>query len=307
MTRRKMIGFALLSAVYGVVFSTPALAQPAKDAAPINIGLVKAFFNDVDPTLISIAVEPFGKLMKDAVGLEGRLDFKDDAFEIARKLDKGDLQVGVFHGHEFAWIQKKHPALRPLMIAHNQFREVKAYVIVHKDNPATSVKDLRGKTFDIPVATKEHCRVFIDKACGDNNVANANAFFKSVAKSKTSIAAMDNVCFGKMDAVLIDTISLEFYKEIKGPSFKHYLRVLAESHSFPAPVIVYKDGALNEATLQKFRTGLAEAHKNPDGEDILRMWQIHRFEPLPTDYSKSLAVTLERYPAPTASKARASE
>lgn len=300
MIRRKMFGFALLSATLGFIVSIPAVfAQPAQVAAPIHIGLVNAFFNDVPPTLIDIAVEPFGIMMKQTTGFEGKLSHKDDAFEVARKLNDNHLQIGVFHGHEFAWMQQKYPKLTPLMVAVNQYRDVRAFVIVHKNNPARSIADLRGKAFDMPEGTKEHCRICLGKHCTDNATRDPKAFFKTIEKSKSSIAALDNVFRGKMEAVLVDTIALEFYKEIKGAAFFQYnLRVLQQSESFPAPVIVYKEGMLDNVTLKKFRDGLANAHKTPDGQDMMKMWQIDRFEDCPKNYPQQLATTLKAYPAP---------
>src|SRR5207249_2663645 len=97
----------LCLAMMAFAVSIPAVsAQPPKEAS-IQIGMVRAFFNDVPDVLVSIAVEPFGDLMKQATGLEGKLHYNDQVFEVARKLNANELQVGVFHGHEFAWVQKK--------------------------------------------------------------------------------------------------------------------------------------------------------------------------------------------------------
>jgi ABC-type phosphate/phosphonate transport system substrate-binding protein len=292
MTRRVFV--TLLAAALS---ATTAYAQPAKNAT-INIGLASAFFYDVPETLVTIAVEPFSALMKQTTGLDGILLYKDDAFEVARKLEKGELQVGVFHGHEFAWLQKNHPRLKPLMVAVNVHRDVSAYVIVNKNNPAKSIIDLRGKTLDMPEGTKEHCRVFLEKHCADNAQQNIKSYFKTVSKTKSAIQAIDNVAFGKVDAVLIDTITLEFYKNIKGPAFNNFCRVLGQPGTFPPPVIVYKEGGVDAPTLAKMHSGLNDAHKLDDAQDLFKMWQLDRFLPVPNDYSRSLTESLKAYPLP---------
>ena len=162
MTSRPLFGFSLALAF---ATSMPVAAQPVKENAPIQIGLVKQFFNDVDPVFIGIATQPFGDLMKDATGFQGELHYKYGAFEIAQKLDKGNLQIGVFHGHEYAWLQKVYPKLRPLMLAVNQHNDVRAFIVVNKNNPATNLGALRGKTIDVPMMTKEHCCLYLEKAC----------------------------------------------------------------------------------------------------------------------------------------------
>ena len=109
---------------------------------------------------------------------------------------------------------------------------------------------------------------------------------------------MDDICRGKCDAVVVDTIALEFYKEIKGPFFQQNLRMLQQSNSFPPPVIVVKEGVLDQATLTKFRDGLANANKLENAEEVMRMWQIEGFEAVPQNYGKMLTETLKAYPAP---------
>jgi len=306
MTIRPPFGFALLLLALGFVLPMPVAAQPVKDA-PIQIGLVKQFFNDVPAVQIEIVIEPFGGLMKDATGLDGKLSYADDAFEVARKLDRGDFQIGVFHGHEFAWLQKKYPKLQPLMVAVNQYNDVRAYVIVNKNNSATDLNGLRGKTIDMPLMTKEHCCVHLERTCSDNCQICAKSFFKNITRCKSPTKAIDDVMTGQLDAVVVDTITLEHYKKEKGPAFEKFLKVVNESVSFPPPVIVYKDGVLPAATIEKFRAGLANAHENANGKDMLTLWQIARFLPVPADFSKSLADSLHRYPAPTSTKVQAME
>jgi ABC-type phosphate/phosphonate transport system substrate-binding protein len=302
MTRRKLLGFVLASAALGFVLSLPAVAQPPANAEPIRIGMAKSFFNDVPGILVSIATGPFNKLMKDTTGLTGKLSTGDDAFEIADKLESKQLSLGVFHGHEFAWVQKKNPKLKPIMVVANRQHDVRAYVIVKKDSNAERIKDLRGKTIDIPLATKEHCRAFLTRNCSDNANTEFKAFFGAVKKSATQMDAMDEVCRGKLDAVLVDSIGLAFYKEEKKFCFENNLRVLEASIAFPQAVIAYREGAVDAETLKKFHDGLLDAHKNPEGSGMMKMWCIEAFETVPADYSARLAETLKAYPMPEATK-----
>jgi ABC-type phosphate/phosphonate transport system substrate-binding protein len=301
MQRITFFGLAGAMMAFGLAMLAPTTSAQAPASGPIKIGLVRAFFNDLDDTLIGIANGPFGDLMKQATGLEGELTYKDQAAEVARKLNDGELQVGVLHGHEFAWAQQKYPKLMPLMIAVNEHNDVRAFVIVAKNASYAKIADLRGKTLDMPIQTKEHCHIFLQKNCGDN-AGNWQAFFKGVPRSKSPIQALDDIGRGKCDAVIVDTITLEFYRSIKGPFFQNNLRILQQSDAFPPPVIVYKEGSLAEATLTKFRVGLANAHKLPDADEVMRMWQIKGFETIPQNYGKMLADSLKAYAAPEPAK-----
>ena len=299
MTPRKMLGGALLGAALGFAVSMPnASAQPAKAAEPLKLGMVKTFFHDLPDVVVKIVTEPFGELMKQTTGLDGSLSIGEDAFGTAAQLDSNQLQFGVFHGHEFAWVQKKYPTLNPLLVVANKQHDVRGFVIVHKDNPAERIADLRGKIIDMPAQTKEHCRVYLGKHCGDNAQNDPKAFFAKIARSDSFVDALDDVCKGKAQAAVVDTITLAFYKDIKGPCFAKNLRILQKSDAFPPAVIVYKQGALPAATLSQFRDGLLKAHKNPVGADMMKMWSIDGFELPPKTFSQMLADALKTYPSP---------
>jgi ABC-type phosphate/phosphonate transport system substrate-binding protein len=299
MTRRNLLGLAILGVALGLVPTVS--AQLAKDA-PIRVGMAKSFFNDVPKVMVDIATEPFPELLNKTTGLDGILSTDDDAFEVARKLDANQLQIGVFHGHELAWAQKKYPKLTPLMIVTNSVHEVRVFIVVHNGSPAKSMADLRGKNIDMPKGSKEHTRVFVARNAADNAQADPNAFFGKITHSANSNVALDGVCFKKTDAVAVDTIALEYYKDIKGPTFAKNLRILQESAPFPQPVLAYNPGAVPAATIDQFRKGLLTAHKLPMGRGMMDMWKIESFDDVPGTYTKSLAEVLKGYPLQEATK-----
>ena len=303
MTRRKLLGFALFCAALGlaIVSTMPAVfADPPKDG--IRIGMANTFFNDVPAIFVDIVTEPFGKLLKQTTGLDGKLLTDDDAFGLANKLEAKQMQFGVFHGHEFAWVQKKHPELTPILVVANRQHDVRAFVIVHRNSKFNSIADLRGKNIDIPLATKQHARVFLTKHCTNNAQPNLNEFFTEIKKSSTPMDALDDLCRGKSDAVLVDSIGLSKYKALKQFHFQNNLWVLKESEAFPSAVIAYRQGAVDAATVTKFRDGLLKAHENAVGRDMMQMWSIEAFELPPQNYSQSLAECLKAYPLPEATK-----
>ena len=304
MTRRKLLGFVSFCAAFGlaIALTMPAVpADPPKDG--IRIGMAKTFFNDVPAIFVGIVTEPFGKLLNQTTGLNGNLLTDDDAFDLAHKLEAKQMQFGVFHGHEFAWVQKKYPKLTPLLVVANRQHDVRAFVIVHKNSPAKTIADLRGKGLDIPLATKQHARIFLAKHTTDNAQNDPKSFFADIKKSSTPMDALDELCRGKSDAVLVDSIALAFYKDVKQYVFQNNLRVLQESEAFPPAVIAYREGAVDAATVGKFHDGLLKAHEDPTGRDMMKMWSIEAFETrCRNSYSQSLAECLKAYPMPEATK-----
>ena len=112
------------------------------------------------------------------------------------------------------------------------------------------------------------------------------------------MSALDEVARGKAQATIVDTGSLEFYKEVKAAVFAKNLRILQQSDVFPPAVIVIKKGAIDEATVKRFRDGLLKAHTNPAGRDLMKSWNMDAFELIPADYAASLEAVLKKYPSP---------
>jgi len=262
----------------------------------VQIGMAKTFTTDKAQSVVEIAADDFKKVLKTTTGLDGDLSTKFDAFDVAEKLDKKALDFGIFHAHELAWVQKKHPDLVPLVVAANKQHEERAYLIVHKNNPAKSMADLKGKKLDLPIGTNEPCRLFLGKLCQENGKLTPAQFFGSIEKTPTQIKALDGVAFEQTQAVVVNTTWLEFYKEIKGPTFTKHLRVLQVSENFPPAVIVYKKGAVSDALLKQFTTGLHKAHTTDAGRRMMKDWSIDAFEPIPGDYVSRLADLLKAYP-----------
>jgi ABC-type phosphate/phosphonate transport system substrate-binding protein len=279
----------------------PTPEAPAGGDSPrgdsLRFGMVRTFFNDVPPPLYRFVTDPFSTIMRETTGLCGELIVGGDAFAVARQLCEGKFQLAVFHGHEFAWVQQKHPELQPLMVAVNTQRSVRAYVLALKDGPVQSFADLKGKEFAVPRRTREHCRVYLARECKDDGHCAPKEFFGRVVCPANVETALDELCLEKVDAVLVDSIGLEFYKDLKPGCFDR-LRVVAESDIFPAPVIAYRQGGLDDATLAKLRDGLRSAHKTEMGRDMMKMWCITSFDPVPSDYAEALATSLKRYPCP---------
>src|SRR5438067_2352852 len=97
---------------------------------PLQIGMAKSFLTEQPKSFVDVAADDFMDVMKKTTGLEGQVATKHTAIEVADKLSKKQLDFGIFHGHEFAWVQKKHPDFQPLLIAASK-PAVSAYLIVH--------------------------------------------------------------------------------------------------------------------------------------------------------------------------------
>lgn len=277
-----------------ILCATPALAQ----SKTINIAMAKSFFIDKSKNVADIAAEDFKKVLKKATDLDGVLNTKLTAFEMGAKLDSKELQFGLFFAHELGWVMQKYPDVQPLLIAVNRGVSDSVHIIVHKKSPAKSLADLAGKKIDIPAGTIEPSRLYLERMCLKTAGKPAAMFFGKIEQSTAQAAAMDAVARGLVDATVLETSALEFYKEVKGPVYNNNLRVLQESGVFPSAAIAYKKGGVDEATLKRFRDGLAKVHTIPEGRNLMKEWRIDVLELATPEYAKSLADLIKIYPAP---------
>src|SRR5262245_40557104 len=68
----------------------------------VQIGIVKTVFRDTPPSLINVLSKPLKVLMEAQTGMTGELQLSGDAETLAKQLKENKVQLGVFHGVEFA-------------------------------------------------------------------------------------------------------------------------------------------------------------------------------------------------------------
>src|SRR5436853_504701 len=86
----------------------------------LHIGLAKSFLEEQPKSFQDIATDDFKNVLKKTTGLDGEPTANLGAFEIADKLSKKQLDLGILHAHELAWVQKDHPDLEPILVAVNK-------------------------------------------------------------------------------------------------------------------------------------------------------------------------------------------
>jgi ABC-type phosphate/phosphonate transport system substrate-binding protein len=273
-------------------FISPALCTAGSD--DLQIGMANSFFTGRPKVFVDIVRADFADVMKKTTGLAGHLDTTQGPDELGRQLKEGKLHFAILHGHEFASVRKKFPVLQPLLLIGNKLEE-RAYLIIHRNNNAHSAADLGGKKVALPVDARGHCRAFLEKLVADHGKDRGSSF-GSVTNSGSQIDALNELAGGKTDAVIVDSIGLAFYKEIRGPVFERNLKVLLESEAFPAPVIVYHPRTLDEKVITRFREGLLKVPTTELGRQLMKDWNIDSYDPIPKDYEKKLDETLKAYP-----------
>ena len=146
----------------GVLLYGISQVRSAEKQKAVRIGMMRTIFKDTPDSLLQILMKPFSSVMESQTGLSGDLVMSPSYDKLGKQLCDGEIQVGVFHGFEFAWAKLKYPDLEPLMLAVNNKAILKSYVVVADNSGIKSVDDLKGKSVSFARGNREHCRLFLE-------------------------------------------------------------------------------------------------------------------------------------------------
>jgi len=278
----------------GWVALQPAPAGEAAAPSAFRIGLVNSLFRDTPEPIMQIAMRPFKALLEAQTGVSGEVVAGGEPEALGQQLKDDKVQLGVFHGIEFAWAREKQPTLKPLLIAVNQHRDLHALLIVRKDAKAAGPDELKGQVVALPRLSREHCILFLERRCTPPGSTPEKTFSK-VTTPSTAEDALDDVVDNEVQAAVLDAVDFEAYQKNK-PGRAAKLRTLLKSETFPSAVIAYNPGVLPDSLLQRFREGMVDAKNNEKGQVLLKLCRITGFEDVPADYDELLTEIAKTYP-----------
>jgi ABC-type phosphate/phosphonate transport system substrate-binding protein len=242
------------------------------------------------------ALETLRAFIKDETQFTSEIIRQKDWVELADKMTRGQLQLGVFQGYEFSWAQERHTGLKPLAVAVNVYRYAVVYVVARKDNKATDFAGLQGQSLALPAIGLRSLRLLVERQCQALG-KQPEAFFSGITSPDNVEDPLDDVVDGVVQAAVVDRAGLEGYKRRKPGRFEQ-LKEVARSQPFPPAVVAYYDTVLDKATLQRFRDGLLSARRKERGQTLLTLFRLTSFDAVPGDFDRALAETRKAYPPP---------
>jgi ABC-type phosphate/phosphonate transport system substrate-binding protein len=295
MLERCACRIAVAAAGIGLCFAS--FSTRAADPKPmLQIGMIQTLFRGAESGAMMAQSEPFSVMLQAQTGLRGQVRVVPDEAEMARLVGNGQLQLGILHGIEYAWIKKQHPDLHPLVVAFNQSTKLRGYVLVREDSAAQGVADLADKSLAFPARSLNHCYLFLDKSIREAGLSPAG-FFAESPTVKNAEAALDAVVDGAAVAAVVDGVALDTYRQRK-PGRAKRLRTLKESGYFPTATVIYKPSTCDQTAAKSFRDGMTQAHQKPMGRQFLNLWRLSQFGDVPEEYGQLLADVLKEYPEP---------
>jgi len=287
----------LVSAILPVAVVTVSVPQavaadPPAGSQPLKIGMPENMFSGLPTGVVQAASKPFQAMFEKQAGIKGEIVVAKDYADIADQLRAGKMDVGVFHGIEYAWV-RHHPDLIPLIVT-VPGQKLQACLVVNVDSKIKGPEELKGACVAIPPSTKAHCQLYIERlkaTLPDSCCGAAKLDGNSVEE------ALDAVSKNTCQAALVDSAALASYQKNK-PGVAAQLKVLRESDVFPSAVIVYRKDAFDTKTATKVRDGLIKGNETPQGQLLTNLWRLKGFAEMTQEYKDSLDKCLKSYPAP---------
>ena len=293
----------LASLCGGALLLILGLSTRAEDAVKgnpkIRVGVAGSIFRDAPAPLVNALMKPFKSLLDSQTGINGQMVAAGDAEDLGKQLADDKVQLGVFHGFEFAWAHLKHPELKPLIITVNPSSCCRANVVILKDGAFKELADLKGKVLAIPINTREHCHLFIERRCLSAGQP-MQRFFEKVTTPADMEDALDGVVDGLFGAAVVDGAVLENYAKRK-PGRANKLKTLLQSEPFPPAVVACSPANLDEAIQKRFAEGMINAAESSKGQRLLTICRITGFETIPAGFEKELSRIAKAYPPPSVS------
>jgi ABC-type phosphate/phosphonate transport system substrate-binding protein len=275
------------------------LAGPSggeESARIVKIGLVDSLTEGIPPAFTQVAMRPFKALMETQIGMTGEVVNAGDAIALAGKLHDDKVQVGVFHGHEYAWAKQKYPSLKAIALCVNKTMQTKVHLLVRADSPAESYADLKNKAISVPLLGRAICRLYLERRCVKPGIG-PDKFYERVEKPLATADALEDLVEGDVAAAIVDAASWNDYTR-NFPARARRLRILADSEPFPCGVIACYPGKFSDAQMRKFSAGLLAAPTTTRGKDTLRTLRITAFELPPANHDVMLQAIVKAYPPP---------
>jgi ABC-type phosphate/phosphonate transport system substrate-binding protein len=301
MLRKSILILTVLTLAVGALITEPnrpAAARTGRTSA-VKIGLVDSLLRDRPEHLVQLGMKPFRSYLEKQTACHGEVVAGGSPLALGRKIKEGKLDLGVFHGIEFAWAHEKYPTLKPLVLILKRHKDVHALLVVRRDCNVKGCDDLQGKLVALPHGCREDCRLFLERRCAKADTPAAK-FYAKIITPADGMDALDAVFDNEVHAAVIEDVVWEDYRKLK-PARSGHLKALLESESFPCGVLAYQPRNLSAAQVKRIRNALVNAKSNSRGQQMLRILGLTGFQPAPPNFCEGLAEIAKAYPCPASS------
>jgi phosphonate transport system substrate-binding protein len=177
-----------------------------------------------------------------------------------------------------------------------------AYLIVPAASPATSLADLRGKSFALTDPKSNTGRLVPEHQVWSGFGVSPEAFFSEVRYTYSHDRSIDQVASGAVDGASVDSLIYD-YLAAKAPARARGTRILSRSQPFGIPPVVVHP-RIDPTLKAGLKAAFLALHEDPRGKAILDAIHVERFV-VPKDADYESVRELERWVAEKAAPAKA--
>jgi len=158
-----------------------------------------------------------------------------------------------------------------------------AYIIAHKDSPAKSLSDLKGKKFAFTDPKSNTGKMVPEYMIAKQYNATPENYFSEVLYSKSHDKSIEMVAKKLADGASIDSLIYD-YAAKKNPVYTQLTKIIEKSPPYGIPpVVVNKD--IDPKLKEAVKNAFLNMHKDPKGKAILAGIMVDKFIiPKDSDY-----------------------
>lgn len=149
-----------------------------------------------------------------------------------------------------------------------------SYIIVHKESPINSLKDLRGKVFAF-TDPKSNTGKLVPTFMLAKMKETPDKYFSRVEYTYGHDKSIRAVAEKIVDGAAVDSLIWE-YAAIKRPELTNQTKIISKSDPYGIPPVVVRPG-LDPGLKKKLKEILLAASNDPEGQEILKGMMIDSF------------------------------
>jgi ABC-type phosphate/phosphonate transport system substrate-binding protein len=279
-----------------LLVTTAALAAPLTGAElekvlpkVVRVGFSNKILSDIDPRDAQAAMELWTRELSRAMGVkvaQQTVIFRNTA-DLLAALKRGELSIVSLTALDYLKIRKEIELIPSVVAPSNVGKERDFLLIARKDSGIGAVADLRGKTINLPSATKQEVsHIWLDVLLMREGKRDRSSFFRQVKESNSPTQAIMAVFFRQADAAIVSRGALETSKALN-PQIGSQLLVVSESQS-----MIGDFSCIPTTVNEKFRVSIEYAalhlHERPQGKQILTLFHIDRVVPFQPSYLEGI-------------------
>jgi phosphonate transport system substrate-binding protein len=149
-----------------------------------------------------------------------------------------------------------------------------SYIVVHKDSPINSFKELRGKVFAFTDPQSNSGKLVPTYMLAKMN-ETPESFFSRVEFTNGHDKSIMAVAEKIVDGAAVDSLIWE-YLAIKKPELTGQTKIIVKSDAYGIPPMVVRHG-LDPEIKKSLKEVMMSASSDPEGQEILKGMMIDRF------------------------------